>query len=318
MALIGGVLLLITIIASPDGMAMATADAIGAVRRRLQTGRARARRRERDYLERGSEAPHHVRPAPLTVGSIEVRFGGVQAVDGVDLHVAPGEVVGVVGANGAGKTTLIDAITGFVAGTGTVALGGEDLATMSAHGRARAGLARSWQSLELIEDLTVLDNLRAASDSGKWWSVMVDLVRPRRDKPTAAMLRAIHALALEDVLGVMPRELSTGKRKLVALARAIASEPSVLLLDEPCSGLDHHEREEVGQVVRTLAESWGMGVLLIEHDVHLVRRVSDRIVTLDFGKVIAEGPPDRVLSDPSVMAAFLGDVTDTTREALST
>ena len=103
------------------------------------------------------------------------------------------------------------------------------------------------------------------------------------------MLRAIRALELDDVLGKMPSELSTGKRKLVALARAIASEPSVLLLDEPCSGLDHHERRRGRQVIRTLAESWGMGVLLVEHDVHLVRRVSDRIVALDFGKVIAEG-----------------------------
>jgi ABC-type branched-subunit amino acid transport system ATPase component/branched-subunit amino acid ABC-type transport system permease component len=311
MALIGGVLLLITIVASPDGMAAATAEAIGSIRRRLPARRTRAGRRELAYLERGSEAHHHMRPAPLTVGSIGVTFGAVRAVDDVDLRVEPGEVVGVVGANGAGKTTLIDAITGFVPSTGTVALGGKDLATVPAHRRARAGLARSWQSLELIEDLSVLDNLRAASDSGRWWSVMLDLVRPRRDKPTAAMLRAIHALALDDVLGALPGELSTGQRKLVALARAIASEPSVLLLDEPCSGLDHHEREEVGDVVRTLAESWGMGVLLIEHDVHLVRRVSDRIVALDFGKVIAEGRPDQVLSDPGVMAAFLGDFAET-------
>jgi ABC-type branched-subunit amino acid transport system ATPase component/branched-subunit amino acid ABC-type transport system permease component len=311
MALIGGVLLIITIIASPDGMAAATAEAIGSIRRRLPARRTRAGRREQAYLERGSEAHHHRRPAPLTVGSIEVTFGAVRAVDDVDLRVEPGEVVGVVGANGAGKTTLIDAITGFVPSTGTVALGGKDLATVPAHRRARAGIARSWQSLELIEDLSVLDNLRAASDSGRWWSVLLDLVRPRRDKPTAAMLRAIHALALDDVLGALPGELSTGQRKLVALARAIASEPSVLLLDEPCSGLDHHEREEVGHVVRTLAESWGMGVLLIEHDVHLVRRVSDRIVALDFGKVIAEGRPDQVLSDPGVMAAFLGDFAET-------
>ena len=121
------------------------------------------------------------------------------------------------------------------------------------------------------------------------------------------MLRAIQALQLGEHLGDMPGALSTGQRKLVALARAIASEPSVLLLDEPCSGLDHHEREEVGEVIRALAKSWGMGVLLVEHDVHLVRRVSDRIVALDAGKVIAEGAPDAVLSDPGVMAAFLGD-----------
>ncbi|MFI6549330.1 ATP-binding cassette domain-containing protein [Streptomyces prunicolor] len=311
MTLIGGVLLLITIVASPDGMAAATAQAIDSVRRRLPARRPRAGRQAQAYLGRGSQAPRRVRPAPLTIGSIEVAFGAVRAVDGVDLHVEPGEVVGVVGANGAGKTTLIDAITGFVPSRGTVALGREQLAAVSAHGRARAGLARSWQSLELIEDLSVLDNLRTASDAGSWWSTLLDLVRPSRDKPTAAMLRAIQALKLDDLIGALPGELSTGQRKLVALARAIAGEPSVLLLDEPCSGLDQHEREEVGQVVRMLAENWGMGVLLIEHDVHLVRRVSDRVVALDFGKVIAEGRPDHVLSHPSVVAAYLGDVTET-------
>jgi sulfate-transporting ATPase len=251
---------------------------------------------------------HRVVAAPLSVRGIEVRFGGVRAVNGVDLHVAPGEVVGVVGANGAGKTTLIDSITGFVRASGSVELGGRELISLSAHARARAGLARSWQSLELIEDLSVYDNLRTAADSTRWWAPLADLVRPGRGRPTAAMSRAIHALGLEDHLDATPAELSTGTRKMVALARAIASDPSVLLLDEPCSGLDNHEREAVGDVVRNLASSWGMGVLLVEHDIHLVRRVSDRIVALDFGEVMAEGPADRVLSDTRVMAAFLGEV----------
>lgn len=317
MGLIGGLLLIITIIASPDGMAMAMAESIGSVRRRLPTRRAGSPRPEPASVGRGAEAPSRVRPAPLAVRSIAVAFAGVRAVDGVDLRVEPGEVVGVVGANGAGKTTLIDAITGFVANAGTVALGGEDLSALSPHARARAGLARSWQSLELIEDLSVVDNLRA-SEPGRWWSPLADLVWPRRGTPNPAMLRAIRALELDDVLTLMPNELSTGKRKLVALARAIASEPSVLLLDEPCSGLDHHEREEVGKLIRALAESWGMGVLLVEHDVHLVRRVSDRIVALDVGKVIAGGAPQSVLSDPSVMTAFLGEASETGKAAVAT
>ncbi len=307
MALLGGVLLLFTIIASPDGIAVATLESIESIRRRLP---ARAKRPEERYLARADESPRRVAPVPLAVRSIGAAFGVVRAVDDVDLEVAPGEVVGVVGANGAGKTTLIDAITGFVQSTGTIALGGNDLSGVSPHGRARAGLARSWQSLELIEDLSVLDNLRTASDSSRWWSAVADLIRPGRDKPAPAMLRAIHALQLHDVLGAMPRELSTGRRKLVALARAIAGEPSVLLLDEPCSGLDHHERDEVGRVIRRLADEWGIAVLLVEHDIHLVRRVSDRIVALDFGKVIAAGTPDQVLSDPGVMAAFLGEVVE--------
>ena len=309
-ALLGGLLLLVNIIISPDGIAMTAAAQFAALRRRLPTRRGRAARGQLAYLEGGGGAPHRVRAAPLSVGDIAVAFGAVRAVDGVELQVQPGEVVGVIGANGAGKTTLIDAITGFVPSTGTIELGGDELSALPAHGRARAGIARSWQSLELIEDLTVLDNLRAASDSSRWWSVLVDLVRPKRGKPTAAMLSAIHVLGLGDHVGRDPSELTTGQRKLVALARAIASEPSVLLLDEPCSGLDQHEREEVGQVIRTLAETWGMGVLLVEHDVHLVRRVADRIVALDFGKVIAEGAPDHVLSAPKVMSAFLGEETE--------
>ena len=306
MALIGGVLLLLTIITSPDGMAAATTQALSGLRR-LIPRRASSERRSPRYSDHDGDAALRVRPVPLAVHSIGVTFGTVRAVDGVDLRVEPGEIVGVVGANGAGKTTLIDAITGFVPSVGTVDFGGQDLAALSPHARARAGLARSWQSLELIEDLSVFDNLRAACDSGRWWTVLADLVWPRRGQPTAAMLRAIHALGLRDVLGTMPSELSTGQRKLVALARAIASEPSVLLLDEPCSGLDHHERAEVGEMIRTLAQSWGIGVLLVEHDIHLVRRVSDRIVALDFGKVIAEGPANVVLSNATVMAAFLGE-----------
>ena len=248
-----------------------------------------------------------MKPAALTVRSVEVSFGAVRAVDSVSLHVMPGEIVGVVGANGAGKTTLIDAITGFVRSSGSVELGGVDLSAASTHARARAGISRSWQSLELIEDLPVLDNLRVASDTDRGWSVLTDLVWPRARQAHRRLDPAVQALKLGEHLGDMPGELSTGKRKLVALARAIATEPSILLLDEPCSGLDHQEREEVGEVIRSLAESWGMGVLLVEHDVHLVRRVSDRIVVLDFGKVIAEGEPDVVLSDPGVIAAFLGD-----------
>jgi ABC-type branched-subunit amino acid transport system ATPase component len=243
----------------------------------------------------------------LCVRGVKTYYGSIAALRGVDVDVGEGEIVALIGANGAGKTTLIDAITGFVRSTGSIELGGVDLSGASTHARARAGISRSWQSLELIEDLPVLENLRIASDKDVRWTALADLVWPRQGRPTAALLRAVEALQLSEQLDEMPGELSTGKRKLVALARAMASEPSVLLLDEPCSGLDHQEREEVGEVIRSLAQSWGMGVLLVEHDVHLVRRVSDRIVVLDFGKVIAEGEPDVVLSDPGVVAAFLGD-----------
>jgi sulfate-transporting ATPase len=244
----------------------------------------------------------------LSVEGIEVRFGTVVAVAGVDLTVEPGEIVGVIGANGAGKTTLIDAVTGFVAASGSARLGEVELVGRSPHERARLGLGRSWQTLEIFEDLSVLENLRAASDQRRWWSPLVDLVHPRRNRPTPALRRAIAALGLEQVLTLSPSELSTGQRKLVAMARAIAAEPSILLLDEPCSGLDQAGRDEVGAAVTMLARDMGMGVLLVEHDVHLVRRLSDRVIALDFGQVIASGDPDRVLSNPDVASAFLGEV----------
>ncbi len=202
---------------------------------------------------------------------------------------------------------MIDAVTGFVRSTGTVTLGGRELSASAAHTRARLGLARSWQSLELFEDLSVLDNLRAAVDPRDARSYLLDLVHPERGQATAAMLAAIGAFELGPHLGETPGHLSAGRRKLVALARAIASEPSVILLDEPCAGLDQHERHEVIPVIRSLADDWGMGVLLVEHDVHLVRRVCDRAVVLDYGQVIAEGVPEEVLDDERVMVAFLGE-----------
>jgi ABC-type branched-subunit amino acid transport system ATPase component/branched-subunit amino acid ABC-type transport system permease component len=311
-ALLAGVILLFNIIAAPDGLATMSAAQFSAMREKIvevvfkRPGRAEAG--VLAYLARGSAESRRARAATLKLNSVGVTFGQVRAVDAVDLQVEPGEVVGVIGANGAGKTTLIDAITGFVGSRGAIELGGEDVSSLPAHGRARAGIARSWQTLELIEDLSVLDNLRTAADSTRWWSVLLDLLRPNRGRPTAAMLGAIEALGLDQYLSRVPSELTTGQRKLVALARAMASEPSVLLLDEPCSGLDQHEREEVGRVIRMLAESWGMGVLLVEHDIHLVRRVADRVVAMDAGRVISRGTPDQVLTDPRVMAAFLGEV----------
>ncbi len=313
MAAIGGLLLIFTIITSPDGIAIAAVNSLKG-RRDTRKGRRAARaalRTERwlasapaDELESG------VRPATLSLHGVEVRFGPVVALRGVELTVGPGEVVGVIGANGAGKTTLIDAVTGFVPADGTVRLEGIELNGLSAHDRARLGLSRSWQSLEIFEDLTVIENLRVGADARPWWAPLADLIHPERNRPTQALKRAIEALGLEDSLGAAPSELSTGRCKLVALARAIASEPSILLLDEPCSGLDQDGREEVGRVIKMLARDMGMGVLLVEHDVHLVRRFCDRVVALEFGEVIASGSPDDVLSNPTVAAAFLGEVSD--------
>ncbi len=309
MGAVGGVLLIFTIITSPDGIAVAVADGFIASRRKRADAKIErwmtGGEGDANWVDDGDAV---VRRAVLSVQQITVRFGPVTAVSEVDIRVEPGEIVGVIGANGAGKTTLIDSITGFVAAEGTVRLGDRDLRDLSAHDRARCGLGRSWQSLEIFEDLTVLENLRAAADPRPWWAALADLVHPERNRPTIALRRAVTALGLEDSLGATPGELSTGRRKLVALARTIAAEPSVILLDEPCSGLDHDEREEAGRVITMLAKELGMGVMLVEHDVHLVRQLCDRVVALDFGRTIASGTPEDVLSSPFVASAFLGDV----------
>ena len=312
MWLIGGVLLIFTIVTAPAGLAKATIDGLAPIRSLLGTATARLGRTatasSAALPASTDDSPvERVTAAALTVAGLSVAFDAVRALDGVDLQVNPGEVVGVVGANGAGKTTRIDAITGCVAATGAIDLAGRDGAGLSPSSRSRAGLGRSWQTLELIEDLTVGENLRVASDTTSWWSMLADLVRPGRGKPGTTMIRVVRALGLSKLVELMPSELSTGQRKLVALARAIASEPSVLLLDEPCSGLDQHERDEVGVVIRSLAEDWGIAVLLVEHDTNLVRSVSDRLVALDFGQVVATGAPDDVLTHPQVVRAYLGE-----------
>ncbi len=308
--LVGGVLLLLTVIINPDGIAVSWSKFLHKIVDRLPlviSSRRSLGAATRALSADGEKKQERVAAKGLEVSEIHVAFDGVVAVDGVSLSVAPGEVVGLIGPNGAGKTTFIDAVTGFQGGGGSVSLGG-DLVPTGASRRARLGMSRSFQSLELFEDLTVFDNLRAAADPRDSASYVVDMVHPDRGQLTPATLAAIETCSLGSDLARFPSELSFGARRLVALARSVASEPSVLLLDEPCAGLSTQERSEVAALIRQLAEERGMGVLLVEHDVQMVRSVSDRVVVLEFGRVIATGPPDEVLSDPAVIKAYVGDL----------
>ncbi len=249
-----------------------------------------------------------MRPTRLSVSGLTVRFGAVTALDSVALTVEPGEVVGLIGPNGAGKTTAIDAITGYTpAPSAFMTLGGTPIDRMPAHRRAREGLARSFQNLELFDDLTVLENIQAACDSRDAGAYLTTLVAPRnRPLPTVA-LAAVDAFGLRDDLLRTVSELPYGRRRLLAVARAVATGPSVLLLDEPCAGLDEAESAEVVVLLRHLARDWGLGILLNEHDMAVVMGVCNRIIVLDAGVVIAQGTPERVRTDPRVRAAYLGD-----------
>ncbi len=248
-----------------------------------------------------------MRPAVLEVRELTVRFGGVVAVSDVSFAVHPGEVVGLIGPNGAGKTTIIDAITGFVRPTtGSIVLDDVAIESWGPSRRARAGIGRSFQSLELFDDMTVYDNLRAGSEARDSFAYVTDLARPGDPPLGPAAVAAVKEFDLEDDLDRLPTELAFGRRRLVAIARAIAGAPSVLLLDEPAAGLDDTETLELGHLITRLAKEWGIAVLLVEHDVGLVLSVCDRVEALDFGRSIASGTPTEIAVDDAVIVAYLG------------
>ncbi len=256
----------------------------------------------------------------LGVHGLTQRFGGFTALQDVDLEVGPGEVVGLLGPNGAGKTTLIDCVSGNNRlSAGSITWDGQDVTRWAPYRRSRAGLSRSFQSLELFDDLTVRENVLAAADPRDRLAYLTDLVRPGHRPLPAPVVAAVEELGLAPLLDRRAEDLSYGQRRLVAIARAVASSPSVLMLDEPAAGLDETESAELGRLIRRLADEWGMGVLLIEHDVALVLQNADRVVVLDFGQKIAEGSPAEIRNDPAVRKAYLGEEAESpaTREPAS-
>jgi len=256
-----------------------------------------------------------VPPRTLAIEGLTVRYGAVVAVHDVSCRLEPGTVTGLIGPNGAGKTSLIDAISGFTSAEGRVLLDDLDLSRRSTVKRARAGVARSFQSLELFADSTVFENLSVAADPQDLRSYALDLIWPINPPLPPEVVRAITEFQLDEDLHRDVQDLSYGKRRLLAIARAVATHPSVLLLDEPAAGLSSTESRELARVVRRLADEWGMAVLVVEHDMNFVMGVCDRVVVLDFGRLIASGSPEEIRSDPAVIAAYLGERSDVEADA---
>ena len=254
-----------------------------------------------------SDTAARVTPLALQLDALTVRYGGVTALDDVSLRVMPGEVVGLIGPNGAGKTTLLDAVSGFVKPlAGSICFDRREMTGASVDSRVRAGLGRSFQSLELFDDLSVREHLSCAGDSRQWSTPLLDLCRSARTPLSPAGLSALNQFGLHGVLEALPGELGFGQRRLLGIARAVAAGPSILLLDEPAAGLDSEETRGLGRLIRALARDWGMAVLLVEHDMTLVMSLCDRIEVLDFGRPLAAGTPQAIGADPRVIKAYLG------------
>jgi ABC-type branched-subunit amino acid transport system ATPase component/ABC-type branched-subunit amino acid transport system permease subunit len=308
LVLIGGAALLLILIQDPNGLASQNVHAAKKLVAKLRRKPAKRPVIDLSTAGAGDWVPE---PAVLEVTGLGVHFGAVKAVDDVSLTVQPGQVTALIGPNGAGKTTLIDAVTGFVDhDSGEIRLGSQSIGKWSAHRRARAGLVRSFQSLELFDGLTVMENLLAASDSRDFRGYFSNLLFPRKARLSPAALLAVREFELADDLYSSVNDLSYGKRRLVAIARAIATGPALLMLDEPAAGLSDTESAELGTLIRRLVDNYGLGVLLIEHDMSLVMSISDSIVAISFGERIASGTADEVRTSPAVVAAYLGTETE--------
>jgi branched-chain amino acid transport system ATP-binding protein len=255
----------------------------------------------------------------LDVRGVTVRFGGLTALDDVSLTAEPGQVTGIIGPNGAGKTTLLNAACGFVRPqAGTITFDGHELAGIRPHRLAGLGIARTLQGVGLFRGLTVAENVMVGATPqarAGFWTALGGLPRSDADERRlrGLALEALDRVGIADLADAMPEALAHGPRKRAALARALVARPRLLLLDEPASGLDESELPELGDLIVALAEkgegeggTGGAAVVVIEHRMDLMMSVCDTIFVLDFGKVIAAGPPEQVQSDPAVTAAYLG------------
>ncbi|MEU6185833.1 branched-chain amino acid ABC transporter permease/ATP-binding protein [Nocardia sp. NPDC047038] len=291
---IAALMLIVTVIVNPEGI---VGPAHSLIARRRASGTVASLTLDDDFEPEGVESASAAGGGTaLRADGISVHYGGVVALDDVVLEIPQGKLVGLIGPNGAGKTTFIDALCGFSEYTGTVELQGTRIDTRSPFQRVRDGLGRTFQALELYDDLSVRENVKVAVWTGDGG---------RKTGESASVDRVLDLVGLAGAGGRPVSELSHGQRQLVSIARALAGKPSVLLLDEPAGGLDSEESLWLGRRLKRIAAS-GIAVLMVDHDMDLIFGACDLVYVLDFGKVIAVGEPDEIRTNERVAAAYLG------------
>jgi branched-chain amino acid transport system ATP-binding protein len=250
--------------------------------------------------------------AVLDAASVRKRFAGIVALDDVGIQVGEGERVGLIGPNGAGKTTLFNCLLGVLrTDGGRVTLAGRDVTRLPVHVRARLGIGRTFQRIELFPDSTVRDHLliaeRVRRGTGRLWKDIVGLGRPSKDE-VARCDEVLELLGLADLADEPIERLSLGKGRLVEVGRALMTQPKLLLLDEPSSGLDRAETAVLAETLRDVQAAQGFAILLVEHDVELVASFTTRCYLLDFGRLLLEGPTPHVMASDAMRQAYLGDM----------
>lgn len=249
--------------------------------------------------------------AELAIENMSLRFGGLTVLDNVSFAVEPGELMALIGPNGAGKTSALNCISGIYRGSGAVRLRGKDIAGLAPHDIARLGVARTFQHGELFPQMSVLENLL----TGRHARIGTNPLAEMLFLPSVRRAEVAHRGAIERIIDLVELErfrhapvgaLPFGVQKLVGFARALALEPTVMLLDEPSAGLNREEREDLARFILRIKQELKMTVVWIEHDMQMIADLADRIHVLDYGRTIADGKPDAVLSDPNVLAAYLG------------
>ena len=252
-------------------------------------------------------------PELLTIRDLAISFGGLKAVDGIDVTVEQGEVHALIGPNGAGKTTVLNCVSRFYdAARGSIRFGGQELLGLKPHRVARLGIARTFQNLELFPELSVLDNVLIGRDRAMSAGILPALLRLPSERREARRERD-HALGLIDEVGLggdadaIVADLPYGRQKLAELARALALDPRLLLLDEPAAGMNQTEARTLGDLLLRLRDRHGLTILLIEHNMSLVMRVSDRITVMEQGRFLAAGTPPEIERHEAVIAAYLGN-----------